>query len=341
VTYQIGTVLSGDYFPIQNIISMASLLDDLGYSQVSVPEIWGHDAITLLTALSQKTSKIRLATGIISMFSRSPALTAMTAASLDEISGGRFILGLGLSGPKVIENLHGLEFTKPLTRTREFVDIVRTLLKKERLDHSTTQLGELKDFRLSIRSINENIPIHIASLGPKNIELTCEIADGWIPVIMPISEFKSLVETLQRNLKLNGKDANAFAITPFVPTIIGDSPDEINLLKAHLGYYFGGMGAGKGKNYYNNMLKRAGFEEEADEIIEKYMVGDIVGGINAITDEILDAVCVYGSKDQAIEKLIQIIKAGATCPLLTLPFKSKLDHVSRTLQALAPVNVSM
>lgn len=331
---EIGVVLSADYIPISNIIELSPMLDNLGYAQVSVPEIWGHDAITLLSALAQTTKKIRLATGIISMYSRTPALVAMTSVSINELSNGRFVLGLGLSGPKVIENLHGIKFSKPLMRTREFVDVTRTLINEKRLNHETSQLGHLKDFKLSIRSI-KNIPIHIAALGPKNIELTAEIADGWIPVIMPYNALNEQISQINKHLVRFNKNPSDFSITPFVIAIAGDSVEKMELLRNHLFYYFATMG-----DFYNNMLKRAGFVDEAIEIKEKYHQGDIEGSKRAVTDEIIDKTCIYGSTDQIQEKIARLYKIGVTCPLISMPFKTKVEDAMHTFQKLAPAQMS-
>ncbi|MHA2503221.1 MAG: LLM class flavin-dependent oxidoreductase, partial [Candidatus Kariarchaeaceae archaeon] len=145
---EVGIVLSADYFPINQLIELAPMVDQLGYHQISIPEIWGHDAFTLASVLAYRTKKPRIATGIVNMFSRTPATMAMTAASLDSISNNRLVLGLGVSGPKVVEDWHGMDFNKPLARTREYVSVLRAIFAKERLDHDTTQLGHLKDFRI-------------------------------------------------------------------------------------------------------------------------------------------------------------------------------------------------
>ncbi|MCE7734935.1 MAG: LLM class flavin-dependent oxidoreductase, partial [Candidatus Heimdallarchaeota archaeon] len=275
----LGIVLSSDYLPAHDLIKMAPLVDQLGYSQISVPEIWGHDAFSLISVLSQVTNKVELATGIVNIFSRTAATMAMTVASIDEMSRGRFTLGLGLSGPAVIENLHGMKFAKPMTRTKEYVEILRTLLNGKRLNHETSQLGNLRSFSISIKNIRKEIPIHIAALGPKNIELTANIADGWIPVIMPITAFKEEVEKVK---SLVPADKSEFAITPFVLSIAGDEKEEMNLLRNHLAYYFGGMGT-----YYNSMLKRVGFEEEADIIMNLWKKGKIKEAVASVTDELL------------------------------------------------------
>jgi len=312
------------------------MLDDLGYYQVSVPEIWGHDAISLLSVLAHTTKKIRLATGIITVFSRTPALVAMTAASIDELSDGRFVLGLGLSSPKVIGNWHGIPFKAPLTRTQEFVEVLRSIFKRDRMNFETKELGTLKDFRISIPKVRAEIPIHLASIGPKNIELTANIADGWIPIFMPLDEFSSEINKVRSYLDKYGRDKSNFEITPAIPAIFGNGEKEKELLRSHMGYYFGSMG-----DFYNNLLKRVGFEEEADLIKSHYMKGDVLNGNRAITDEILNEVCIFGSKDEALEKIAKLHKIGVTCPMLQLPFRTPLDVAMNTYREFAPENMNI
>ncbi len=326
---EIGLVLSADYLPSKQIIKMAPLLDQLGYAQVSVPEIWGHDALSLLSILAQNTRKVRLATGIVNIFSRTPAVMAMTAASIDEVSRGRFVLGLGLSGPKVIENLHGMHFNKPIRRTREYVEVLRTLLAGKRLRYDSELLGNMTGFKISIRDIRPDIPIHIAALGPKNISQTARIADGWIPVIMPLPSFTQAVIDVKKEVP-EGKD---FAITPFVLTISGDEPHKMDLLRGHLAYYFGGMGS-----FYNNMLKRVGFEEEADTISDLWKRGKISEACAAVSDELLALTTVHGSQQEMEDQMIAIIKAGATCPLVTVPFKTSVEDATDTVTKIASLN---
>lgn len=321
---------------MEQIISLSPLIDKMGYAQVSVPEIWGHDAITLLSALALKTERVRLATGIINLFSRSAALIAMTAASIDELSQGRFILGLGLSGPRVIERWHGISFSNPLTRTREYIQIIRKILSRKRLDDETKTIGDLKGFSLSFKPIRDYIPIHLASLGPKNVRLTAEIADGWIPVLMPLNGFMEQVSQMKRYLEQKGRNADSFSITPFVLTAVGTDPRIEFLLRGHAAYYFGGMG-----DFYNNMLQRMGFEEEAKTIKKLWLEGKRNEAAQAIPQELLDETTVRGTREECLEKLTKIEKAGATCPLITLPFGSDITLARTTIEALAPAQGSM
>ncbi len=330
---EIGIVISADYFPVNEIINLASFIDQLGFSQVSVPEMWGHDAVTLLSLLCHLTKKPRIASGIFNMFSRTPALVAQTSASLDELSNGRFVLGLGLSGPIVVEKWYGVPFKKPLKRTKEFVEIVRMILRGDRLEYDSEFFGRLENFKLAMKPPRKKIPIHIASLGPKNVELTARIADGWIPVMMPIESFKQEVLKVKKILKSEGRDPDSFAITPFVLSAVGRDEETKQLLRNHLAYYFGGMG-----DFYNNMLRRIGYEDEAGKIKEFWSKGDRRAAANVIGDDLLNEICVNGDEEESRAQLQRFFEAGATCPLLSLPFKSQTKHVLATYQALAPIN---
>ncbi|MHA2168950.1 MAG: LLM class flavin-dependent oxidoreductase [Candidatus Kariarchaeaceae archaeon] len=338
---EVGLAVGADYMPVQEIVQVSPMLDQLGYAQVSIPEIWGHDAITLLSVLAHTTKKVRISTGIANIFSRSPGLMAMTAASLDELSNGRFVLGLGTSGPKVVEHWHGSKFSKPLKRTREYVELLRTMFSKEKLDHETETLGTYKDFKLRVKGVRADLPIHIASLGPKNVQLTAEIADGWIPFIMPINLLEKETKKIKEQVKSFGKDPEKFAITPFVLATVGTDPRQIELLRDHIFYYTATMGASKEKNFYNQMLRRSGFVDEADEIIDNFYQGDITASKKAVTDEIIDAMCIHGSIDQAQEKLHQFLKSGITCPILSLPNGSTAADAMKTFQSLGPINLSL
>ncbi len=326
----LGIVISADYFPLKQIIDIIPLVEKQGYNQISVPEMWGHDIVTQLTIIALKTKKIHFSSGIINMFSRSPGLVAMTSATLQELSEGRFILGLGLSGPKVVENLHGKNFDKPLKRTKEFVQIVKTLLNNERLHFPDSTYGKLIDFKLSFKN-KYSTKIHIAALGPKNMKLAAKIADGWIPVLMPLEAFRQQVDTMHKHLKNYGKQKDDFDITPFVLALKGDNKKTITLLKNHLAYYFGGMG-----NFYNNMLSRMGYEEIANEIRILWAKGNRKEAAEAIPLELLEDTCIMGTQKKMKEKLQDYYEAGATTPLVSLPFGTNIDKAIETIKILSP-----
>jgi F420-dependent oxidoreductase-like protein len=326
----LGVVLGNDYYPFHDLVDLAKELDTLGYKQISVPEIWGHDSVSLMSTIAYNTTRIKVSSGIINMYSRTPAVVAMTSATIDEFSNGRFILGLGLSGPKVVENLHGRSFKKPIQHTREFVEVLRSFFGNRRINLQSELLGDLRDFKLSFKPIKPDLPIHIAALGPQNIKLTAEIADGWIPVIMPMEEMKSNISQIHQHLKSNNRDISKFDITPFVLTLLGDTDQVKTALRSHLIYYYGGMG-----DFYNNMLSRSGYEKEANMIKECFKTQDMKGAMAAISDELLSSICVFGTPDEMRAKLMEFYDIGVTRPLLTIPFNTPMEYAVRTLKVLS------
>ncbi|MGB2691684.1 MAG: LLM class flavin-dependent oxidoreductase, partial [Thermodesulfobacteriota bacterium] len=189
----------------EEFIEIAQLAEDLGYDSIWVPEMWGRDAFSIIGLLAAHTKKIKLATGIIPIFSRSPAVIAQTIATLDEISDGRMMLGLGTSGPIVIENWHGMAYEKPLQRTREYVEIIKMILNSERVNYEG-EIFKLKNFRLQFKPVRKNIPIFIAAMGSKNIQLTGEVADGWIPFLVPPEHLEIGMKELLSGAEKVGKN---------------------------------------------------------------------------------------------------------------------------------------
>ncbi|MEM7347244.1 MAG: LLM class F420-dependent oxidoreductase, partial [Chloroflexota bacterium] len=297
-------------------VDMVKEADKLGYHAVWTAEAYGSDSITPLAWLGALTEKIHLGTAIMQMPARTPANTAMTAITLDQLSGGRFLLGLGLSGPQVVEGWHGKAYGKPLGRTREYVSIVREIFSREKpLVHDgahyqipyqgedATGLGKpLK----SIIHGRFDMPIYLAAIGPKNVQLTAEIADGWLPVFFSPSRYdetyKSLVEAGFAKAG-NGKSLNNFDIAPSVSVIIGQDVDSCrNLVKPALALYVGGMGA-RGKNFYNDLACRYGYEAAAKEIQDLYLEGKKQEAAAAVPDELVDEVALCGPKERIKERL--------------------------------------
>ncbi|MHA2104056.1 MAG: LLM class flavin-dependent oxidoreductase [Candidatus Hodarchaeales archaeon] len=327
---RLGVFLSPDYVDRKTLLDSISALEDGGYEAVFVPEIWGRDAFTFITQLADNTSKIKLGTGIVNLFSRSPATLAMTAASLAEISNGRFILGLGLSGPIVIEQLHGIPYKKPLTRTRESVEIIKTLLKGERLNHEG-EVFNVKRFRLSIRDMEHEIPIYLASLGPKNLELTSEIADGWFPIWITPDNYPGMMEPIEKGLKKGGKSRDSFTVAPAMIVAASEDPTVKDLARMHIAYYVGGMG-----DFYYNLMVRHGNKTIADQIRNHWINNDRKGAAKVIPDNLLDDLTVVGTPDEVKEKLDLWRQIGIDLPLISLPYRCPFNIAMETLQSLAP-----
>lgn len=290
--------------------------DRLGIYAVWTAEAYGSDAVTPLTWIGALTERIKLGTAILQMPARTPANTAMTAMTLDQLSGGRVLLGLGLSGPQVVEGWHGVAYGKPLTRTREYVHIVRHIFKRERplefageyyqipyRGSDATGLGKpLK----SILHGRADIPIYLAAIGPKNVQLCAEIADGWLPIFFSPEHYESVYKPqIEAGFAAagNAKSLANFDIAPTVSVMMGDNLESCwNALKPMLALYVGGMGA-KGKNFYNDLAVRYGFEGAATRIQDLYLAGDKAEAVAAVPDELVDAVALCGPKERIQERL--------------------------------------
>jgi len=287
----------------------------LGFDSVWTAEAYGSDAITPLAWIAAKTTKIRLGTAIMQIPARTPAMTAMTAMSLDSISGGRFLLGLGPSGPQVVEGWHGVAYGKPLTRTREYVSILRKILAREApLTHEgehyqipftgagATGLGKPLKSMLHGRA---DLPIFTASIGPAGIRCSGEVADGLIPVWMSPERFDLFEEPLEKGFAEagGGKSLADFSIAPFVTCVMGDDLEKCRLpVKGMLSLYIGGMGA-RGKNFYNDYATRLGYEAEAKTIQDLYLDGKKGEALAAVPDRLVDEVALVGPPDRIRDRL--------------------------------------
>jgi len=290
-------------------IPLVQRAESLGFDSVWTAEAYGSDSIVPLTWVAAHTEKIKLGTGIMQMPARTPANTAMTAATLDLLSGGRFLLGLGLSGPQVVEGWHGEAYGKPLEKTREYVEIVREILKREQpLEHHGTHYdipysgpgatGLGKPLKLITHPLRADIPIYLASIGPKNVALTAEIADGWLPLFFSPSRWKDAFGDAFTNT-----DFSTFDVAPSVPVILGDDVDACrSMVKPQLALYVGGMGA-RGKNFYNDLVCRYGFEADAKVIQDLYLDGKKGEAIAAVPDELVDEVALCGPKERIADLL--------------------------------------
>jgi F420-dependent oxidoreductase-like protein len=303
-------------------ISMAVEADRLGYHSLWTAEAYGSDAVTPLTWLAAKTDRINVGTGIMQMPARTPAMTAMTAATLDLLTGGRLLLGLGVSGPQVIEGWHGVPYGKPLVRTREYIEIVRDVLRRERpLEHhgehydiplqGGTGLG--KPFKLIVHPHRADLPIYLAAIGPKNVALAAELADGWLPVFFSprrIGVFRSyLAEGFARR---SGGAPAGFDIAPTVALVIGDDVEQCRMrVKPNLALYIGGMGA-RGRNFYNDLACRYGYEAAAAKIQDLYLSGKKEEAIAAVPDELVDEVALCGPRERLRDLLGAWREAGVT-----------------------------
>src|SRR5262247_2672625 len=255
----------------------------LGFDSVWTSEAYGSDAVSPAAWVLARTTRIHVGTGIMQIPARTPAMTAMTAMTLDVLSGGRFRLGLGVSGPQVAEGWHGQPFGKPLVKTREYVEIVRAILRREkplefrgeyyRIPYAGADATGLGKPLKSILHGRASLPIYLAAVGPKNVALAAEIADGWIPVFYSARRASLFREWLDAGFKASGRSPQAFDVMPMVTVVVGpDAAACRALVKPRVALYVGGMGA-RGRNFYNDIARRYGYEDAAKRIQDLYLSG--------------------------------------------------------------------
>jgi F420-dependent oxidoreductase-like protein len=288
----------------------------LGYDSVWAAEAYGSDAATILGWIAGQTSRIRIGSAIFQMPGRSPAMTAMTAATLDQLSEGRMILGIGSSGPQVAEGWHGQRFGKQIQRTREYVAVVRKALARERLvfQGETVELplpdGPGKALKLTIAPVQDRIPIYLAAIGPNNTRLAGEIADGWIPTLFSPEHVAEFGPLLEEGAARVGRDLDGFDIAPTVNVFVTDDLSAArDAMRPFLALYVGGMGS-REKNFYNQLVQRYGFEDAAREVQDLYLEGKRDEAMAALPDELIDLVSLCGPPDRVRERLDVFREAG-------------------------------
>ncbi|MBA2349652.1 MAG: LLM class F420-dependent oxidoreductase [Solirubrobacterales bacterium] len=291
--------------------------EKLGYDSVWTAEAYGSDAATILGWLAGQTTTIRLGSAIFQIPGRSAGMTAMTAATLDQLSEGRFILGIGSSGPQVSEGWHGVRFAKQLQRTREYVAVLRMALARERVEFKGDTLelplpdGPGKALKLTIGTVQERVPIFIAAIGPKNTQLAAEIADGVIPTLFSPEHVSVIRDELQTGVdRAEGKSVEDVEIAPQVQVYISDDREKArNLMRPFLGLYIGGMGS-RDKNFYNQLVQRYGYEAAAKEVQDLYLDGKKDEAAAAVPDELIDAISLCGPKEHVRERIAAYREAG-------------------------------
>ena len=301
-----------------DLVPIVHLAEALGYDSAWAAEAWGTDAVSVLGWLGATTTRIKIGSAIMQIPGRTPANTAMTAATLDLMSGGRFILGLGTSGPQVVEGWHGQAWGKPLVKTREYVEIVRAALRRDVVEHhgehyripydgpDATGLG--KPLKLMVRPLRADIPIYLAAMAPKNVALAAEIADGWLPLFVHPERFADAFGESLADAR------EGFEIAATVTVLVGDDVQALrDGLKPYFALYIGGMGA-KGKNFYNSLISRYGWEAEAERIQELYLGGKQREAIAAVPDELIDTLSLIGPKERIRDRL----EAWRETPVTTL-----------------------
>ena len=315
------------------VLRTATMADELGYDSIWVPEAWAYEQFQLLAEIAVHTKRIRLATGIANVFSRSPGLLAMSIATLDEISEGRAILGLGTSGKLVVENFHGVPYKKPLTRLKDTIHIVRALLAGRRLEPEMTTLFDARHFKLEMTPRRADVPIYVASLQEKAVrEVVGGAADGWVPTFWPYRHLQDGRDLLDAGARAAGRDPAAIEIAPFVAIVpFDDVGFARGMIKPLVSFYIGGMGT-----YYHAMFCRYGFAETADAVRDLYNAGKRKEAAAAVSDELIDAIAICGPADHCRAKLAEWRQAGVGTALMNLPMNVPFELTEQLLRGMAP-----
>ena len=308
-----------------------------GLGIVFVPEAYSFDAVSQLGYIAARTSHLQIASGIFQIYTRTPALTAMTAAGLDYVSDGRFVMGLGASGPQVIEGFHGVPYDAPLARTREIIDICRKVWRRERLVHDGrmyqiplpagrgTGLG--KPLKLINHPVRERIPIVIAAIGPKNVAMTAELAEGWEPIFyVPEKAAELWGESLAAGRARRDPALGPLEIVAAAPLAIGEDVEHLReAARPLLALYIGGMGA-RGRNFYNDLVRRYGYEAQAQQVQDLYLSGKKDEAAAAIPDDLLARTSLIGPEGYVAERMAALRATGVSTVNVT-PLAP--DHASR------------
>jgi F420-dependent oxidoreductase-like protein len=304
-------------------LALAQAADRLGYSVVWAAEAYGSDAATVLAWVAAQTERIDIGSAVFQIPARTPAMTAMTAATLDTLSGGRFRLGLGVSGPQVSEGWHGVRFDRPLARTREYVDIVQKALRRESVEyagrHWTLPLpdGPGKALRMTVHPVREHVPIYLAAIGPRNLELTGEIADGWLAIFFsPEHAALSLDPIRAGRAKSNQPSGDhplsGFDVVPTVPVVIDDELDRAAMpVRPYAALYVGGMGS-REQNFYNALAVRMGYEQEAAQVQNLFLDRKHREAAMAVPLSFIDQTSLIGPRERVRERLHAYAEAGVT-----------------------------
>ena len=329
----------------QDNIALALEADRLGYAVAWVAEAYGSDAPSVLSWVGALTEHIDLGAAVMQIPARTPAMTAMTAATIDTLSGGRFRLGLGVSGPQVSEGWHGVPFAAPLGRTREYVDIVRMALRRETVSyagkHWTLPLpdGPGKALKLTVHPVRETVPVYLAAVGPKNLELAGEIADGWLAIFYSPEHSRDMHESLATGARRAGRGTAenplaGFDIVPTVPVVLTDDLAQgAAAVSAYSALYIGGMGS-REKNFYNQLAVRMGFEEAAKKVQDLYLARQPRDAAAAVPREFIDSTALIGPRARIKERMSRYADAGVTTLTIT-PFAATLEERLQVVRTMA------
>ncbi|MBO3737660.1 LLM class F420-dependent oxidoreductase [Actinoplanes flavus] len=305
-----------------------------------VAEAYGFDAPTIMGYLAAKTERVQIGSAILPIYSRTPALLAQTAAGLDAMSGGRAVLGLGASGPQVVEGWHGVPYDKPIGRTREIIEICRAIWRREVIEHDGLYRMPLpgglgKPLKILTRPVRDRIPVYVASLGAANVRMTAEIADGWLPFLyIPERAADVWGKPLAEGTAKRPADLAPLEVVAGGPLAIGDDVTGLrDLARPIVALYVGGMGA-RGRNFYHDVVSRYGFEAEADRIQELYLSGHKEEAAAAVPDELLELTSLIGPESYVRDRIAAYKEAGVTV-LNVIPFGDPLRQIARVKELIS------
>ena len=318
-------------------LELAKEADALGFDVAWVAEAYGSDAPTVLAWVAAQCPRIDIGSAIFQIPGRTPANCAMTAATLDTLSGGRFRLGLGVSGPQVSEGWHGVRFDRPLARTREYSDIVKLALSRQKVryegQHYVLPLpdGPGKALQLTVHPVREHIPMYLAAVGPKNLELSGELFDGWLAIFYSPDFAKDQLASIEAGRAKVGKTLDGFDVVPTVPIVVGDDARACaDPVRWYASLYVGGMGS-REKNFYNQLAVRMGYDEAAGKVQDAYLDRRYDEAAAEVPFEFLDATALLGPKERIAEKMQELAASGVTTLTLS-PFASTQDEKKATLR---------
>ena len=313
-------------------VRAAQLADELGYHSFWVPEAWGYEVFSLLTEMAVHTKRIRLGTGIINVYSRTPGLIAMSAATLDEISDGRFILGVGTSGKNVIEGFHGRPFEKPLSQVKDVIKVTRALLAGQKQSDAGATLAQYRPFKLEMKPLRPSIPIYVAALKQKAIEQIGECADGWIPTFWPYDRLAEGRAWIAAGAARAGRDPSKIVTAPFTTALPLGGPGGTTMAKQIISFYIGGMG-----DYYIELLTRFGFGEDCKKIAGLYQdKATRAQAADAVTGQMIEALTITGDPAHCMEELRRRRTFGVELPILNLPTNMTWEMVQQFIRGMAP-----
>jgi alkanesulfonate monooxygenase SsuD/methylene tetrahydromethanopterin reductase-like flavin-dependent oxidoreductase (luciferase family) len=331
MTERTGLIAFWKNYDRQLYLKAAILADELGYDSFWIPEAWGYEIFSLLTEMAVHTKRIKLGTGIVNVFSRTPGLVAMNAATVDEISEGRLMLGIGTSGKRVIEGFHGRAFARPLTQVRDVIRVTRTLLSGKRLTESDAKLYDYRPFDLAMKPVRADIPIYVAALKQKSITSIGEMADGWIPTFWPYTELKQGHAWIAEGAAKTGRDPSKIATAPFTTVIpLGDAGTKE--ARQIISFYIGGMG-----DYYKELLSGFGYADECKRVEELYRDKTTRSqAADAVSDAMIEALTIAGDPQHCISELRRRRDYGITLPILNLPSNLPWEMLEMFIRTMAP-----